>query len=115
MKHQPFMALAARLFGAVSDLTSFSALAQTIRRCLTACFAVAALGVQAQPLDTPLHIVVGYAPGGGSDRIARIVADKLQAKLGSPVIVENKTGAGGRIAAQQVKTTPPGQNVLMLG
>jgi tripartite-type tricarboxylate transporter receptor subunit TctC len=70
--------------------------------------------VQAQPIEGPLRIVVGYAPGGSSDRVARIVGEKLQAKLGIPVIVENKTGAGGRLAAQQVKATPAGQRVLML-
>lgn len=69
---------------------------------------------QAQPLDTPLRIVVGYAPGGSTDRVARIVGDKLAARLGVPVVVENKTGAGGRLAAQSVKATPAGQNVLML-
>lgn len=69
---------------------------------------------QAQSLDGPLRIVVGYAPGGSSDRVARIVADKLQTQLGVAVVVENKTGAGGRLAAQQVKTTPATQNVLML-
>ena len=68
----------------------------------------------AQPIEGPLRIVVGYAPGGSSDRVARIVGDKLQAKLGIPVVVENKTGAGGRLAAQQVKATPAGQSVLML-
>ncbi|TFZ01480.1 Bug family tripartite tricarboxylate transporter substrate binding protein [Ramlibacter rhizophilus] len=71
---------------------------------------------QAAPaLDGPLRIVSGYAPGGSTDRVARIVADKLQAKLGVPVVVENKTGAGGRLAAQQVKNTPANQNVLMVG
>ncbi|HSH89091.1 MAG TPA: Bug family tripartite tricarboxylate transporter substrate binding protein [Ramlibacter sp.] len=69
----------------------------------------------AQSLDGPLRIVVGYAPGGGSDRVARIVGEKLQARLGVPVIVENKPGAGGRLAAQQFKATPAGQNVLMIG
>ena len=68
----------------------------------------------AQTPDSPLRIVVGYAPGGSSDRVARIVGEKLQGKLGIPVIVENKTGAGGRLAAQQVKATPAGQSVLML-
>jgi tripartite-type tricarboxylate transporter receptor subunit TctC len=66
------------------------------------------------PLDSPLHIVVGYAPGGATDRVARIVGDKLAARLGVPVVVENKPGAGGRLAAQQVKATPANQNVLML-
>lgn len=68
----------------------------------------------AQTPDSPLRIVVGYAPGGSSDRVARVVGEKLQGKLGIPVIVENKTGAGGRLAAQQVKATPAGQSVLML-
>ena len=72
--------------------------------------------VHAAPVvwDSPLSIVLGYAPGGSSDRVARIVADKLQAKLKVAVVVENKTGAGGRLAAQQVKATPAGKNVLML-
>jgi len=75
----------------------------------------AAAHAQAQPqLDTPLRIVVGYAPGGATDRVARIVGDKLAARLGVPVVVDNKPGAGGRLAAQQVKATPPNQNVLML-
>lgn len=86
-----------------------------LKQWLAIALAVAACIAQAQPLDGPLRIVVGYAPGGSTDRVARIVADKLQAKLGVPVLVENKTGAGGRLAAQQVKATPAGQNVLMLG
>jgi len=81
---------------------------------LTAIAGVAPMTVQAQPIEGPLRIVVGYAPGGSSDRVARIVGEKLQAKLGIAVIVENKTGAGGRLAAQQVKATPAGQSVLML-
>ena len=69
----------------------------------------------AQPaLDGPLRIVVGYAPGGATDRVARIVADRLTAKLGVPVVVDNKAGAGGRLAAQQVRNTPAGQNVIMV-
>ncbi|MDR6537841.1 Bug family tripartite tricarboxylate transporter substrate binding protein [Variovorax soli] len=71
-------------------------------------------GALAQAPEGPLRIVVGYAPGGATDRVARIVGDKLQAKLGVPVVVDNKPGAGGRLAAQQVKATPAGQNVLML-
>jgi len=77
--------------------------------------ALPAAQAQAQPqLDSPLRIVVGYAPGGATDRVARIVGDKLAARLGVPVVVDNKPGAGGRLAAQQVKATPPNQNVLML-
>src|SRR3954462_6741201 len=68
--------------------------------------ATIAIGANAQTLDSPLHIVVGDAPGGATDRVARIVGEKLGAKLGVPVIVDNKPGAGGRLAAQQVKLTP---------
>ncbi len=73
-------------------------------------------GALAQPLEGgALRLVVGYPPGGASDRAARIVADKLGAKLGQPVLVDNKPGAGGRLAAQQMKSVRPGENVLMLG
>lgn len=78
----------------------------------TAVLALSAGLAQAQ--EAPLRIVVGYAPGGSSDRVARIVADKLQAKLGSPVIVENRTGAGGRLSAQAVKSAPANQPALLL-
>ncbi|MDR0225890.1 MAG: ABC transporter substrate-binding protein [Burkholderiaceae bacterium] len=62
----------------------------------------------------PLRIVVGYPPGGATDRVARIVADKLQARLGSPVVVDNKPGAGGRLSAQYVKNAPASQPALLL-
>lgn len=79
---------------------------------------LSALGVahaQSPALSEPLTVVVGYAPGGASDRAARIVAQALESKLGVSVIVENKTGAGGRIAAQFVKNAGRDSNVLMLG
>jgi len=85
-----------------------------IRHWIAPALAAFAFAAQAQALDGPLRIVVGYAPGGSSDRVARIVAEKLQTKLGVSVVVDNKTGAGGRLAAQQVKATPAGQNVIML-
>lgn len=87
-------------------------LARTLALAAIATLATSAAFAQAP--DAPLRIVVGYAPGGATDRVARIVGDKLQARLGVPVIVDNKPGAGGRLAAQQVKATPAGQNVLML-
>ncbi|HKX40298.1 MAG TPA: Bug family tripartite tricarboxylate transporter substrate binding protein [Burkholderiaceae bacterium] len=81
----------------------------------TLTIALIASNSQAAALDGPLTLVVGYAPGGSTDRVARVIGEKLQAKLGVPVVVDNKTGAGGRIAAQQTKRTPANQNVLMLG
>ena len=84
------------------------------RDTLLAALLAPAAGLLRAQGESPLRIVTGFAPGGATDRVARIVGEKLQAKLGLPVIVENRTGAGGRLAAQQVKATPAGQNVLML-
>jgi len=92
----------------------FNALSRRVALAASAVLLALPFAAAAQSLDGPLRIVVGYPPGGSSDRVARIVADRLQAKLGVPVVVDNKTGAGGRLAAQQVKATPAGQNVLML-
>ena len=59
---------------------------------------------QAQPASgTPLRIVVPYPPGGSSDRAARILAEALQPRLGTPVVVENITGAGGRLALRRTR------------
>lgn len=91
------------------------------RRLLAALPAAAVLGPwplagrAAAAFDGPLTVVVPYAPGGTSDVVARLVAERLQASLGVPVVVENRTGAGGRIAMQQVRRTPAGQNVIVLG
>jgi len=84
------------------------------RTATAAVLALVAGAAQPQSGDSTLRIVTGFAPGGATDRVARIVADKLQAKLGVTVVVDNRTGAGGRLAAQLVKATPPGQQVLML-
>ena len=92
----------------------FKTLSRRVALAASAILLALPFAAPAQTLDGPLRIVVGYAPGGSSDRVARIVADRLQARLGVPVVVDNKTGAGGRLAAQQVKATPAGQNVLML-
>jgi len=70
---------------------------------------------QSAPLDSPLTIVVGYVPGGSSDRIARLVANRLKDRVGVPVIVDNRTGAGGRIAAQGLRAVKDDRNVLMIG
>ncbi len=61
-----------------------------------------------------IRIVVGFPPGGSSDVTARVIAEKMQAALGTTVIVENKPGAGGRVAAQAVKDAAPDGNTLML-
>lgn len=62
----------------------------------------------------PVRLVVGFPPGGSADTTARLLADKMKDSLGVPVLVENKPGAGGRIAAQMVKDAPPDGNVVMV-
>jgi tripartite-type tricarboxylate transporter receptor subunit TctC len=58
--------------------------------------------------------MVGFAPGGSSDLAARIIADKLKDALGVPVVVDNKAGAGGRIAAEALKNSPADGSTLLL-
>jgi tripartite-type tricarboxylate transporter receptor subunit TctC len=65
--------------------------------------------------DKPVKLIVTVAPGGPMDTIARVVADQLQAKLGQPVIVENRPGAGSTIGAKAVAGSPPDGYTLMWG
>ena len=74
--------------------------------------AVASLGLaQAQ---TTTRLLVGFPAGGGTDAIARILAERLQSDLGAPVVVENKAGAGGQLAAQALKAATPDGHTLFL-
>ncbi len=63
----------------------------------------------------PIHLVVGFSAGSGSDFVARLAAKKLSEQLGQTVIVENRTGAGGTIATERVVTSPAdGYTLLMM-
>lgn len=64
--------------------------------------------------NEPGKIVIGFAAGGALDRLSRIVADKLSAKLGKPFLVENKPGASTRIALDFVKRSKPDGNTILL-
>jgi tripartite-type tricarboxylate transporter receptor subunit TctC len=62
----------------------------------------------------PIRIVVTFPPGGASDIVARVLADALGPKLGARVVVDNRPGAGGTLAAQHVATQPADGYTLML-
>lgn len=62
----------------------------------------------------PLKILVGYSAGGGTDLLARALAQQIAPMLGRPVVIENRPGAGGRIAAEALKNSPADGSVVML-
>ena len=83
---------------------------------LVAASSVIATSAQAQDWPTrPIRIVVGFGAGGGTDIAARIVAEPLSKALGQPVVVENRVGAGGTTAAEQVaRSAKDGYTALMM-
>jgi tripartite-type tricarboxylate transporter receptor subunit TctC len=85
-----------------------------LRRLFLAALATLACGVAQAQGTAPVRILVGFPPGGGTDAIARTLADKLKDQLGAPVVVENRAGAGGQIAAQALKAAAPDGHTLFL-
>jgi tripartite-type tricarboxylate transporter receptor subunit TctC len=65
--------------------------------------------------NRPIRIIVGFAPGGSNDIVARLLADRLNKSLGQPAIVENKPGAGGAVAATFVKGQAADGYTLLVG
>lgn len=84
------------------------------RRMLTGFASLAMLPQRSIAQDQPQRIVFPFAAGGSGDALARVLAEHLHRNGGRAVVVENKTGAGGRIGAQAVKQAPPDGTVLLL-
>ena len=88
---------------------------RTTRRVVLAGFVGAAAGpilrapaarAQTLPFDGPIRIISGFSAGGSQDTVARLIGDHIRAKTGRAVIVENRTGAGSRLAAVAVRDAP---------
>ena len=79
------------------------------------CASCFAPGAQAQSFpNRPLRLIVGFAPGGSTDIIARLISQKLAEAMQQPVVVENRTGANGNIAAEATVKAPPDGYTLLI-
>lgn len=88
---------------------------KTLAAAATVALALAPLAAQAQAFpDRPLRMVVPFPPGGGVDILGRLLGPKLSERLGQPVLVENRVGAGGNLGAEHVaRSRPDGSTLLM--
>jgi tripartite-type tricarboxylate transporter receptor subunit TctC len=88
-----------------------------MKRVLLACALVITTGFSiAQDFpNRPIRIVVPSSPGGSVDRLTRAIGQELQTRVGQPVIIENKPGAGGTIGAEATAAAAPDGYTLMMG
>ena len=76
----------------------------------------AAVPAQADDYPTrPITILVPFPPGGSSDIVMRLVASKASEALKQPIVIENRPGAAGNVAAMAIKNAPPDGYLLMMG
>jgi tripartite-type tricarboxylate transporter receptor subunit TctC len=85
-----------------------------LQRLAVAALAAACTFAHAAFPDKPIRVVIGFPAGGPLDQHARLLADKLQAVLGQPILVDYKSGAGGTVGAQEVMKAAPDGYTLML-
>src|SRR4051812_1798771 len=91
-------------------------ISRVVRRRATAAAVACAISQSAFALDYPtksVRLIVGVAPGGANDTVARLVAQTLSERLGQPVVVENRPGAGGNIGLEAAANAPPDGYTLL--
>ncbi len=116
MKRRTFLARAGR----AASITGIAASLPTVATGLSAITGLGVLGLssparaQTSLPKGPVKIIVGFPPGGGTDALARVVGAKLQTMWGVPVVIENRAGAAGVIAADFVWRQPADGNTLLM-
>ncbi len=91
-------------------------ISRAVLRLVTAAAIACAISQSALALDyptKPVRLIVGVAPGGANDTVARLVAQTLSERLGQPVVVENRPGAGGNIGLEAAANAPPDGYALL--
>jgi tripartite-type tricarboxylate transporter receptor subunit TctC len=93
---------------------------RTNSRCLALAFALAAaLAAGATRADDypsrPIRLIVPYAPGGGADSVARIIAKRVSETIGQTIVIENRVGGGSIIGTELVNKSDPDGYTLLLG
>ncbi len=90
-------------------------LSRSLRAALALAAVTATAGLaQAQQSGAPIRLLVGFPAGAGTDAIARMLGEKLKDELGAPIVVDNRAGAGGQLAAQVLKAAPADGHTLFL-
>src|SRR5262249_7322432 len=91
-------------------------ISRTLLRLAAAAAVACAISPSASALDyptKPVRLIVGVAAGGANDTVARMLAQTLSERLGQPVVVENRPGAGGNIGLEAVVNAPPDGHTLL--
>jgi tripartite-type tricarboxylate transporter receptor subunit TctC len=91
-----------------------TAVARVVLAAVAACVAGSAIAADTDYPQQPVTIVVPFAAGGSLDATARLLATKLQAKLGQPFVILNKPGAGSAVGARYVATSKPDGYTLFI-